>query len=367
MNKRNQENRLKIDTNRKKPVPNVSGRNSSISVQSTEEVNQLISAAKDEQSQKNTSNDAQKKTSHSLLVQFTSAAAVASIIASLIGYGVVMGISHTFGHSHETLINSGLDLITMVWPSVLMIATSLDKIWSFDLFAEVWKQAKFTMLAVGIIVFFAILISIWLRQRFPNQIWKDRIKAHLNKRKNFFSSIFIAVIGSIMSMTVIFFLQVIGIFSIITLFVFLCLPPTMGYLSGVAYAQKYIIEPQHCATPPNRTKKITINSTKRTDSDKEKNLGAECILISSLDPSKPFFRVGRTVLSSSNAILLWNPDSGIAHRTPLAGMDVNSIDENEFQQISKLLELYPFSCLSLTGDGRRLAVKPVNGTKNQCK
>lgn len=367
MNKRNQENRSKINNNRKKTISNDSDLNSATNFQNTEEANQIISSAKDEQSKKNPSNDAPKKNSHSLLVQFTSAAAVVSIIASLIGYGVVMGISHTFGHSHETLINSGLDLISMVWPSVLMIATSLDKIWSFDLLAEVWKQAKFTMLAVGIIVFFAILISIWLRQRFPNQIWKDRIKAHFNKKKNFASSIFIAALGSIMSMTAIFSLQVIGVFSIITFFVFLCLPPTMGYLSGVAYAQEYIINPQQCATPPNRTKKIAASSAKRTDGDKDKNLGAECILISSLDPSKPFFRVGRTALSSSNAILLWNPDTGIAHRTPLAGMDVNSIDESEFQQISKLLELHPFSCLSLTGDGRRLAVNPAKVTKNQCK
>lgn len=336
--------------------------------QKTSEINRMLGPVKDKQLKDREPKECKNAGSGSLLAGFVSIFAIVSVLTSLFGYGVVAGITHRFSHSQETLINSGFDLITMVWPGVLMIVTSLSEVLSFDLLIEVWKQTQGTMLAVVTIVFLAILGMFWLRPtNFANSlILRDRVKALIERKKTIIGSIGLALLGSILSLGTTFLFLIIGAFSIIVLFVLAIYIPILGYVSGAGYAQKFIVEPKLCATPSNRTTRLTLSATTHSRS-KDENGRATCVLVSSIDPSKPFFRVGRTVLSSSSSIILWDPDSGSAYRTPLANMDISSIDENGFQQMSHLLARYPASCLSLSGDGRKLVLKHENIAADQCK
>lgn len=303
----------------------------------------------------------------SLLAGFASILAIVSVLTSLFGYGVVTGLAHSFGHGQETVFNSGFDLITMVWPGVVMILTSLEKVLSLDLLIQVWDQTRVPILAVGCIVFLVTLAVLSFRSKMANTVAIGAsVKEFFNKKRPLLNSAAWAVLSAILSMAITFFLQVLGAASVMVLFVLAVYVPSLGFVSGNAYVDRYVVAPSQCAPPSGRALRLKQQAERASRSESKESL-AECVIISSLDPTKPFFRVGRTVLSSSSAMLVWNADSGQAHRTPLAGMDVTSIDETMFKQMSKLLARYPAACLSLRGDAGALILRPEKATVEMCK
>ncbi|UBB19377.1 hypothetical protein [Comamonas odontotermitis] len=306
-----------------------------------------------------------KKGTGSWLAQWVSAAALMSILISVVGYGAVMGVAHRFGQNHETMISSGLDLITMVWPAVLMVAVSLGKFLSTDVFWDIFRQTFVIPCATAAVVFCLLIARLPEVTRFIR--WSQRARAWINPKNSFAKSVTLAATGSVLAgflSGVALFLGAVFIWAILTLLLYL---PLLGYFMGISYVDKNVVQPTQCETPSNRTVRMTLRDKGRNRDDEGDVVQAECVLISSLDAGKPFFRVGRTVLSSSSAMLLWNPETGNSYRTPLVGMEVSSVGEADFQQISELLAQYPTSCLQLVGDARRLVLKTTGVTPEQCK
>ncbi|MDR2336194.1 MAG: hypothetical protein LBE61_22235 [Burkholderiaceae bacterium] len=309
--------------------------------------------------------DSSKKGTGSVLAHWVSAAALMSILISVIGYGVVMGIAHSFGQNHESMISSGLDLITMVWPAALMVAMSLGKFLSIDAFWELIRQTYVIPCTAAAIVFFLLIARLSKVNSFIS--WQQRVRTWINSKDTFTKSVTVAATGSLLVGGLSWLALVLGavfIWAILTLLLYL---PLLGYFMGVAYVNQNVVQPMQCATPSNRAVRVTPRSNERSRENEGDDVQAACVLISSLDSGKPFFRVGRTVLSSSSAMLLWNPQTGKAYRTPLIGMEVSSVDEAEFQHVSKLLAQYPMSCLQFVGDARRLVLKTTGVAREQCK
>lgn len=313
------------------------------------------------------STESKKTSTGSWLARVAAAVTVASVLTSLFGYGVVTGMAHSFGHDQVTLISSGFDLITMVWPGVFVLLTSLNKVLSVDLLIEAWNQIWVTEVVVGIAVFLAVFGLFWLRLKPTNALTlQDSLKASFGKNRTMARSLGWAMLASAMSVGVAFLFQALAAVSVVILFVLAVYVPSLGVVTGDAYVEKYVVAPKQCATPSNRAARLARLALENSKSKGEGG-GAECVFISSLDPSKPFFRVGRSVIASSSALLLWNTESGRTHRVPLAGMGVSSIDEADFQQMHKLLAQYPASCLSLRGDGGGLMLKSEKAGAEPCK
>ena len=313
-----------------------------------------------------TGTEGKRLNSGSFFTRLASSFAVLSAIVSLVGYGVISGMVLTFGHSQDTLINSGFDLITMVWPAVFVFITSLNSVLSFDLLISLWEKGKVTVCAFAATIFLLQVVLLWLR---PWQVdasaFRQKLRGFSTKKRSFFASVCLAAPGAVLFGAGFFAIQVTGAFIAISLLCLAIFFPSLGYVSGAAYTQKYVVEPKRCASASGRTTRLERDTPKSKNQMQE--YGADCVLVHSLDPSKPFFRAGRTVLSSSSFILIWDSESGGAHRIPLSGMGVSSIGEESFQQMHQLLANYSSSCLSLTGDGEALVRRIDQVANDACK
>lgn len=99
--------------------------------------------------------------------------------------------------------------------------------------------------------------------------------------------------------------------------------PLVGFHLGHAYIFDYVVAPKHCAAPRDQADLLkALNS----DQKKEEAREATCVRVSRDGHST----VGRVVVSSTSAIVLFDPVSGKAIREPIDSARVESIGNLEF-------------------------------------
>lgn len=309
-----------------------------------------------------------KKASISWLAVAGSTFALVSVLASMFGYGVVFGIAQRFGQSQETFFNSPFDLVSMVWPGVLMLMTSLSRVLSWELVFVAYEQAKWPLLVLGSVVFICMLAFMGLKRRDANSTAIiTRVKNCFQGDRGLISSTLISLAASCAAMVAAMAVQVLSAFAIVALFVIAIYIPALGAVSGSAYIEKFVITPSECASLIHQSMPASNDPSKNESKRDNKKIDTvSCVLVNAVDPSKPFYKAGRLVLASANAILLWNPETGVSSRVPLAGMDVSSLSNEELKAANKLLAQYPADCLTIQAGGGSLAVKGGKSASDHC-
>lgn len=97
---------------------------------------------------------------------------------------------------------------------------------------------------------------------------------------------------------------------------FLTLPTAAGLKFGKAHIQKYVVLPLKCAPLRDRNEllKSVLNS---------KPPDAQCVAVAN---DRRDFGRGRVVLTTSTAIILWDPDTGHGWRVPVKDASIETVD-----------------------------------------
>lgn len=265
--------------------------------------------------------------------------ALLSVSASLFGYGVVTGLAASVNLDQGSLLAGAFDLITLVWPGMLAIISGVNDLPWLKILREAMSGATGTSLAVGIVVFLVVIavrfkpLLIGARAAVASSFDQFRLRRSAPS-----SALLIAIGAALIAFVGAMTISLLSTLTLFCVLMGLTIPPSFGYVSGQAFVQKAVIEPPVCAATQNRQqrmdRKTEIQKAREAGKKtKPETTGAPCVLVTSIDPTKPFQRFGRSVVSSGSSILIWDPESGRGDRIPTATMMVSSIDEKGLQAL----------------------------------
>lgn len=247
--------------------------------------------------------------------------ALIGVTVSLLGYGVITGLASAINLDHGSILSGPFDLLSLVWPGVMLLVTSIDKIDFLSILGKSLSQA----LPVALVSFVVIvLLSVFMRYRgrLPkfDRTWfreKSVPGEHETVRTTFQKAVFVAI-SSFTAYTLATLLGFVGVFGIL---LFLLTVPVIGFSTGQAYFHEYILKPKHCVSivPGN----IRLESKKKADSE----IGVTCALVKSIGKDNSYLNYGRVVLSSSNYMLMYHFDTGVGERIPVASLVIQSVDD----------------------------------------
>jgi hypothetical protein len=261
--------------------------------------------------------------------------AVVGILTSLFGYGVVVGLSDVISVGATSIIGGPFDVLALVWTGILILVTSIDKLDFLSIIVRSLNDAWPTIFGLSVAVAIATVLlgtkrwmqvdKVWFRQKFVPQtnepIQRTFLKVAINFVLSFTSSIFIVP-----------FFTVIGTLGIFLMGVLLLMIPMVGMVVGQAYFYKYVLEPEHCASV------VPKNERKKGNKSIENQIGAMCVLVTSMDSAKPYKNYGRMVLSSSNYLLIYHPETGVGERVPVSNMVIQNIDDVGIAKLTERTE-----------------------------
>lgn len=273
-------------------------------------------------------------------------AAVLTLVVSLMGYGVVLGVSATLGLDQGTVINGPFDLITLIWPGVLMMLSTVPK-WDLGSLASALALPALGTAAAFAVAMLILPLPIALKAKMgPGRAilksWIDLPKDGKPFRHRIAGAGVLSVLGGALTYGVTW----LGVTGLYAAMILLATLPVLGYQTGRQYVQDIVFKPERCATPrgagdrhdagrasdPGSAKAAAgaASSGKSARSDP-----AACIAILSTDPTKPYLRTGRAVLGSATQMLIWDPETGESHRVPIANMEVVATDEAGIERLKK--------------------------------
>lgn len=247
--------------------------------------------------------------------------ALVGAVVSLFGYGVVLGVSSAINIDHGSMLGGPFDLLSLVWPGVLMLVKAFDKIDLWAIVGESICQA----LPVAVIAFLAVAFVSVLQR---NKGWLPKIDGNwvksqvipdgsepicttIRKAGNLAAWCFAVALSA----------PVAGLIIISALMLSLLMIPLIGYGVGQGYFAEYVLKPRHCAAVVPGSARLAggKNASQET--------GATCAQVTTLDQTKSYVNYGRVVLSSSSYMLMYHKDSGVGERIPVAGLVIRSVDD----------------------------------------
>lgn len=247
--------------------------------------------------------------------------ALIGVTVSLLGYGVVTGLASAINLDHGSILSGPFELLSLVWPGVVLLMTAIDKIDFLSILGESFKKAIPLALATFLVI---VLSSIFMRYkgRLRKIDWTwfvDKVVPgeHDTVRRSFQK----ATLAAISSLTVFIVATIFGFLGILIILLSLLTVPLIGFSAGQAYFNEYILKPKHCAS--------NVPGSIRREGNKEANseTGVTCALVKSIDKDNSYLSHGRVVLSSSNYMLMYHFETGVGERIPVAGLVIQSIDD----------------------------------------
>jgi hypothetical protein len=239
-----------------------------------------------------------------------------SALLALVGYGVAISADQ-FGIGYETLFSSPFELIELAPWAILHIFKQMTAVDFLKLYVELAIQ-----MLPGFAIAFAIVILFTLcflvsqkKEKFFKEIKRKIDKRELwilsrpTKKDSLFS--LLAKVGLVISAIAasVPALFIAGFYSIMVAMAFLALIPSIGLTAGNDHIKNDVLLPAACSPPRNSTTRL---ASPVKNSQKQKNL-ATCIRVKN---GKSIDERGRLVFSTSNAVILFNPDTGMAIRIP---------------------------------------------------
>lgn len=248
------------------------------------------------------------------------------VVLTLIGYGVALSVEERFNMPHAALFGSTFELLELsVWAVLqflnnLPAALVMSKLYWAGLLG-VWIPALILLASwIGIVLFVKRQRSNVSEGKFSTYIrilikppsFKTESKRMLLGRGVAYALLFLA------SAPLFFIFWVMLLVAVIVIFTF---APIVGLAAGQAHIGDYVVGPSACTSLLNRDARRVSDKT-RTQADKDVKT-ATCISVTKDD--KPLGR-GRVVFATSEAVVLYDPVSGVVRRVPIKDAVVEVMD-----------------------------------------
>lgn len=248
-------------------------------------------------------------------------AALIGAIVSLLGYGVVTGLASAVNLDHGSMLGGPFELLSLVWPGVMLLITGIDKIDFLSVIRTSFSQA----FPVALVAFVAIvLLSFFMRYkgtvpRIDREWFKAKVVPGENETVR--TTCRKAAFFAISSFTAFTFATLAGFVGIFGLLLCLLMVPVIGFSAGRAYFNEYVLKPTKCVS--------VVPGSLRLEAKKNGNseVGVACALLKSIDKDKPYLNHGRVVLSSPGYMLMYHFETGVGERIPVASLVIQSIDD----------------------------------------
>lgn len=257
--------------------------------------------------------------------------AVGSVIASVLGYGVVIGLASSIGIDHLTVLTGPFDALVLSWPGFISLISSLDKLDVVSILNKSFeKSMPVVFVSSGLFAVFAFLQRFkWQRRNFKTWIHENLIASQGEEIGRSIVKATKGFVGSYLA-TTLFLISapLVGMLVIYVVIIIFLLIPTIGFTAGQAYFHKYILAPEHCAQFPSRA---SFSETKTPV-----EAAAACVSITTYENGRSAMHYGRVVLSSSSYMLIYHPDTGLGERIPIANALIQSIDDADIARLNKI-------------------------------
>jgi hypothetical protein len=281
----------------------------------------------------------EKKVSKSNMESLTSFLRFLSVLAAilyLVGYGVALSVASVFGMPQESLFSSTFDLLELSAWAIVTIASNLIELNGYkNIYSEylirIWKPATiaFILLCVGVIYRKKFSKNFNLSHILKMSANIFRHPTESDSYLSWFTKLFFFVYGLLLLVPT---LVITLIYALIVSFALFALVPLIGMSAGVDHIKRYVIEPTSCAAMSNRNTLMKRFQTQKEN--KQKNIDkrtktenfATCISLKKENDSSEIFE-GRLVYMTTNAAILFNPDSGEVQRIPTQDMTISIIDK----------------------------------------
>ncbi|WP_308922887.1 hypothetical protein [Janthinobacterium sp. J1-1] len=241
-----------------------------------------------------------------------------SLMLTLLGYGVAMAVETTFGLPHQAVYSSVLDLIGLSVYALISLILEIDKIRWWSIFEQFWKHSLF----VAACIFFFVCCVIYLRTRqartlarihrfwhsFKPTIQGDSISKSLAK----------GAIGSILFGGFMLFLPSLIVGALLFIVMLISIVPIFGSQLGTLYFLKFVITPTTCEPVRSSTALQPLLSAPRKKNAPTVST-ANCV---ALFKDKTRVAIGRVVVSTPAAIVLFEPVSGSTWRVPIGELTI---------------------------------------------
>ena len=240
-----------------------------------------------------------------------------TLILTLLGYGVSLAVEIMFGMPHETVYSSVLDLIGLSVYAINSVLLRLGEITWQPLFDMAWPTGLGA--ATCMFVFLSLLAFLHthrarMRGRMPRflryfqpPMAQDPARELLGK-----SAVFSSVFGGIIFATPFFIVS-----AVMVIMVMISIIPMLGMKLGQHYLREFVVTPMACVPVVSRQAMLQASSSpKKTVPTLP---AANCVTL--LKDGAPVAS-GRVVVSTSTAIVLFEPDSGSVRRVPVGELTV---------------------------------------------
>jgi len=246
-----------------------------------------------------------------------------SLVLTLLGFGVALAIESDFGVPHETVYSSVFDLIGLSVYALLSLVMGLGKITWGPLLEQAWPPAL--LVAVG--TFSCISCLAYLKgQSSRIQTMRRRLRRYFGQPTPNDSTIDLLRKGAGVSGLfggIVLITPFLLIAALIIITVLISIVPMFGMQAGKSYFRKYVVTPTVCAPVKSR-------SAMMQDGSKPEKKGASPVSPATcvaLLKDETQVAIGRVVVSTTGAIVLFEPFSGAVRRIPTNELTVVPVSD----------------------------------------
>jgi hypothetical protein len=265
--------------------------------------------------------NAVKKASNSITWGITIISAI-SLTLTLLGYGVAMAVETTFGIPHQTVYTSVLDLLGLSVYAMISVVLGIDAIKWQPMLEQAWPIGL--VATAGMFIFICGPLYSRTRQAKtlmgPNSFWRYfwRPTKHDSSGRLLAKE----VIKSGLLGGFIFISPLLVAGGLLFTVILISIVPIFGIQLGTLYFRKFVISPATCEPVRAHAALLQVLSTPR-----KKNVPvistANCV---ALFKDATRVAIGRVVVSTPAAIVLFEPVSGSTQRVPIGELTVQVVD-----------------------------------------
>lgn len=272
--------------------------------------------------------------------------AILSGVALFLGYGVTLAVESVFGMPHAAVFESSTELLDLSSIALMDIIPAVTKfITDPQSYYLLYKENASSLLILSGIAFFVFLIagflnfgksSEWIKRFSPFKS-KEEASQNAAPKKSIRAYIGFSIFGIVFP----FLTPLIGlifIVGILYLSAFIVLIPFIGMNSGIAYIEKWVLEPQTC-NPVQSAEEILKNlkerNTKKTTETQGGKDSIKTVVCAAVKKEGEEIARGRVILHTSKSVLLLASD-GVIRRVPTSDMVIELVSDISAQSAKPL-------------------------------
>ncbi len=234
--------------------------------------------------------------------------AAATLITTLFGYGVLMGLAQPLGLDHNLFINAPLDPILAAWAGVLGM---FPKAMTWASLVRFYAAMPWRMVIAGLLAVFLILaLMIQFAPGRGGRKWAQRAKAQVRAagRVDEVALIGTMVVGGVaVALSPLLLWLAMG-FTLMAI----AAVPIMGYFGAQDYVERFILPATQCFDP-----------TQAADADANAK-ALPCVTLHPADKAGAEPKTGVIVIATSAYALLYHPATRLAERVPVQNITVQT-------------------------------------------